>query len=328
MTPNQHEARWREALEQAMARFLQPYPAGGADGLYAPIHYLLSLGGKRIRPVLALAACEAEGGTLEQAMPSALAVELFHNFTLMHDDIMDQAPKRRGQDTVHIRWNENAGILSGDAMYTLAHVALSELDPKVLPEALKLFNQTALEVCLGQQSDMAFESRTDVTVEAYLEMIRLKTSVLVAASLALGAVAVGATPQRVKTWYELGEHLGMAFQMQDDLLDAFGDEAMGKQIGGDILADKKTFLRLFTWEHGGASAREVFTRWDGNRDNSNEKINEVRSAMKAAGAEEAAKNEMRAHVERAMACAQQLELDEPHLEWFEFLAGLVTDRTS
>lgn len=213
-------------------------------------------------------------------------------------------------------------------MYTLAHVALSELDPRVLPEALKMFNQTALEVCLGQQSDMAFESRTDVAVEAYLEMIRLKTSVLVAASLAMGAIAVGASPQRVKIWYELGEHLGMAFQMQDDLLDAFGDEAMGKQIGGDILADKKTFLRLYTWQNGGAAARDVFTRWDGKRDNSNEKINEVRSAMKAAGAEEAAKNEMAAHVGRAMACAQQLELAEPHMEWFEFLAGLVTDRTS
>ena len=321
-------SRLKSAVDGAVQEFLSRWPVEAGDGLYEPVHYLMALGGKRLRAVLALSAAEAEGHHANAAMPVALGVELFHNFTLMHDDIMDQAPKRRGQDTVHIRWNENAGILSGDAMYTLAHVALSELDPKVLPEALKLFNQTALEVCLGQQSDMAFESRTDVTVEAYLEMIRLKTSVLVAASLALGAVAVGATPQRVKTWYELGEHLGMAFQMQDDLLDAFGDEAMGKQIGGDILADKKTFLRLFTWEHGGASAREVFTRWDGNRDNSNEKINEVRSAMKAAGAEEAAKNEMRAHVERAMACAQQLELDEPHLEWFEFLAGLVTDRTS
>ena len=257
-----------------------------------------------------------------------MGVELFHNFTLMHDDIMDAAPLRRGQETVHMKWDENAAILSGDAMYTLAHMALAQLPAAGLSPALKLFNQTALEVCLGQQSDMAFETRNNVTVVEYMEMIRLKTSVLVAASLALGAIAAGASEDRVKLWYALGEELGLAFQMQDDLLDAFGDEQVGKQLGGDIVADKKTFLRLYTQENGGETAREVLAKWDGKRSDAPAKIEAVRAAMSAAGAAEAARKLMHGHVAKAMANAHALGLEGSDLEWFQFLGGMVTQRTS
>jgi geranylgeranyl diphosphate synthase type II len=241
---------------------------------------------------------------------------------------MDAAPLRRGKETVHVKWNENAGILSGDAMYTLAQIALTELPTHCLAPAMKLFNQTALEVCLGQQSDMAFETRDDVTVEAYMEMIRLKTSVLVAASLALGAIAAGASEDRVGLWYTLGEQLGLAFQMQDDLLDAFGDAQMGKQIGGDILADKKTFLRLYTQENGSEAVRKILNDWDGRRDERDAKVEQVRAAMVEAGAEVAAQDVMNGYVTEAMACVEALRLPAAHHEWFAFLGGLVTQRVS
>ena len=175
---------------------------------------------------------------------------------------------------------------------------------------------------------MAFETRNDVTVAEYMEMIRLKTSVLVAASLALGAIAAGASEERVQLWYALGEELGLAFQMQDDLLDAFGDEQVGKQLGGDILADKKTFLRLYTQENGGGAAQEVLAKWDGQRHDAPAKIEAVRSAMTAAGAADAARELMHAHVAKAMASAEALGLEGSHLEWFQFLGGMVTQRTS
>ena len=195
MSLSSSEERWRDALEASMKDFLSAYPAGAADELYGPIHYLLSLGGKRIRPVLALAACEAEGGALDAAMPAAMAVELFHNFTLMHDDIMDEAPLRRGRPTVHTKWSENAAILSGDVMYTLALTALEGTPSDALADVLRMFNVTSKEVCEGQQSDMAFETRDNVTVDEYVNMIRLKTSVLLAASAAMGARAAGASPE-------------------------------------------------------------------------------------------------------------------------------------
>ena len=320
--------RLKSEANEAIRDFLDRWPEGTADGLYDPVHYLMGIGGKRLRAVLALSAAVAEGHPAEKANPAALAVELFHNFTLMHDDIMDQAPKRRGNPTVHIKWDENAAILSGDAMYTLAHMALAELTPKELPRALQVFNQTALEVCIGQQSDMAFEERDDVTVQEYMEMIRLKTSVLVAASLAMGAIAVGASEDRVKRWYEAGEQLGLAFQMQDDLLDAFGGDAMGKQVGGDILSNKKTFLRLFTWEQADSDLMEALKHWDEVEDQPAEKVAFVRNAMARCGADEAARARMKNHVQKAMAAIDSLELDEANRVWFDFLGGLVTERTS
>ena len=320
--------RLKDHADAAIEAFLKQWPESAGEGLYAPVHYLMRLGGKRLRAVLALSSAEAEGKSCEVALPAAMGVELFHNFTLMHDDIMDAAPLRRGKKTVHIKWDENAAILSGDAMYTLAHIALAQLPADGLPKALRLFNQTALEVCLGQQSDMAFETRNDVTVAEYMEMIRLKTSVLVAASLALGAIAAGASEERVQLWYALGEELGLAFQMQDDLLDAFGDEQVGKQIGGDILADKKTFLRLYTQENGGVAAQEVLAKWDGQRRDASAKIEAVRAVMIAAGAADVARELMHAHVAKAMASAEALGLEGSHLKWFQFLGSMVTHRTS
>ena len=320
--------RLKAEANSAIDAFLERWPKGSADGLYDPIHYLMSIGGKRLRAVLALSAAEAEGHDAQLAHPAALAVELFHNFTLMHDDIKDQAPKRRGNATVHMKWDENAAILSGDAMYTLAQIALADTSSKDLPRALTIFNQTALEVCIGQQSDMDFERRDDVTVQAYMEMIRLKTSVLVAASLALGAIAVGASEERVRLWYEAGEQLGLAFQMQDDLLDAFGGDAMGKQIGGDILSNKKTFLRLHTWEQANPDMLGALKKWDEITDQPKEKVEFVKSAMVACGADTAAQLRMNEHVDRAMSAIDALELEASHREWFGFLGGLVTQRTS
>lgn len=320
--------RLKSSTEEAAGIFLRQFPEGHADGLYDPIHYLMSLGGKRLRAVMTLSAAEAEGALLTSAMPAALAVELFHNFTLMHDDIMDDAPLRRGQQTVHAKWNSHAAILSGDAMFTLAQMALSGLDAKELPRALRLFNQTSLEVCIGQQSDMAFETRNDVTIEAYLEMIRLKTSVLVAASLALGAISAGASSERVAIWYRFGEQLGLAFQLQDDLLDAFGDSATGKQIGGDILANKKTFLRLYTWAQLNQETRSELSRWDAIKDRPQEKIAFVKSTMKSVGADEEVKRRMQDYIDGAMESLDALALDHEHREWMKFIGNLVTERVA
>lgn len=319
--------RLKSEANQAIQDFLDRWPEGTADGLYDPVHYLMGIGGKRLRAVLALSAAEAEGSDTQSAYPAALAVELFHNFTLMHDDIMDQAPKRRGNPTVHIKWNENAAILSGDAMYTLAHIALTEMEPNGLPRALGVFNRTALEVCIGQQSDMAFEERNDVKVEEYMEMIRLKTSVLVAASLAMGAISAGANEERVKLWYDAGEQLGLAFQMQDDLLDAFGGQEMGKQVGGDILSNKKTFLRLYTWEKANPALIESLKHWDEVADQPDLKVAFVKNAMIECGADEAARLRMQDHVSHAMDAIDALQLDELDRTWFSFLGGLVTQRT-
>lgn len=313
--------RIKSEADAGIQAFLDRWPADEADGLYAPVHYLMALGGKRLRPVLGLAAAQAEGAPADAAMPAALAVELFHNFTLMHDDIMDAAPLRRGQATVHAKWNENAAILSGDAMYTLAHLALADLKPEALVRVLPLFNTTALEVCIGQQSDMAFEQRDDVTVAEYLEMIRLKTSVLLAASLAMGAAVAGASERRVSAWYRVGEQLGLAFQMQDDLLDAFGDAATGKQVGGDILADKKTFLRLHT-----AAVTPEVRNWDGPAKDPSAKVAAVQAAMRAAGAEEAARERMAMYVADARRELDAMELPSDWHAAFDSIADHIVTR--
>jgi len=235
-------ADYRTAFEGGCADFLSRYPD---SELYAPVRYLMALGGKRLRPVLVMAACEACGGTKEQALPAALAVELFHNFTLMHDDIMDEAPLRRGQATVHEKWDDNLAILSGDALHVMACEALLDAPAAALPSLLRMYHRTALEVCEGQEQDMAFETRDTVALEEYMEMIRLKTSVLLAAALDMGGGSAGADDATREALYEFGLHVGLAFQLQDDYLDAFGNpENFGKQVGGDILADKKTFLLI------------------------------------------------------------------------------------
>ena len=214
-------------------------------GLYDPVHYILKLGGKRLRPLLTLMSTEMYGGAVNQGMEAAAAVEIFHNFTLLHDDIMDAAPLRRGQATVHEKWDVNTGILSGDAMMIMAYQYLNSYDAQQSLALNRLFSKTALEVCEGQQHDVDFEIRSDVTVDEYLNMIKLKTSVLVGCALQMGAIIAGKDEPEQKKIYNYGVQLGMAFQLMDDFLDAYGDpETFGKEVGGDIRENKKTYLYL------------------------------------------------------------------------------------
>ena len=215
------------------------------EGLYAPVKYVLSLGGKRIRPVLMLMAYELYRDDIETILPTALGIETYHNYTLLHDDVMDKADMRRGRPTVHKVWDENTAILSGDSMLVLAYQLMGQTDEKHLRNVLSLFTETALEIGEGQQYDMEFETRMDVREDEYIEMIRLKTSVLLACALKLGAILADASDADAERLYRFGECLGLAFQLQDDLLDVYGDEAtFGKAIGGDIVTNKKTYMLI------------------------------------------------------------------------------------
>lgn len=215
------------------------------SGLYDPVHYILELGGKRLRPLLTLMSAQMYNCKMEKALDAAVAVEVFHNFTLLHDDIMDAAALRRGKATVHEKWNVNTGILSGDAMMIMAYQCFLSYEPATFYALNKLFSTTALEVCEGQQYDVDFETRTDVTVDEYLLMIKLKTSVLVGCALQMGAIIAGKNESEQGKIYKYGIQLGMAFQLMDDYLDAFGDpETFGKEVGGDIRENKKTYLYL------------------------------------------------------------------------------------
>lgn len=230
--------------------------------LYDPIHYIMSLGGKRMRPLLTLMAAYLFTDDWQKAIQPALGVEVFHNFSLMHDDIMDQAPLRRGQPTVHEKWNHNIAILSGDVMLVNAYDLLLTIDSDKLKPALTRFSRTAAEVCEGQQLDMNFETRWDVTEAEYIEMIRLKTSVLLGYALELGGLIAGADGETTRHLYEGGVNIGIGFQLKDDLLDVYGDPAkFGKQVGGDILANKKTFLLIEALEQAKGPVRNELTGW-------------------------------------------------------------------
>lgn len=218
--------------------------------LYDPVHYILGLGGKRLRPLLTLMSARMYGVDVAKAMDAALAVEVFHNFSLLHDDIMDDADLRRGKDTVHVKWDVNTGILSGDAMLIMAYQYLESYESAIAYDLFRVFSKTALEVCEGQQYDVDFETRNDVTIPEYIEMIRLKTSVLLGCALQMGAVIAGVDIQEQQKIYNYGIELGIAFQLMDDYLDAFGDPAtFGKEVGGDIRENKKTYLYLKSLEH-------------------------------------------------------------------------------
>lgn len=230
--------------------------------LYEPIEYILKIGGKRIRPSLVLMGCNVFTEKPEIAMDAALAIEVFHNFTLMHDDIMDKADLRRNKQTVHKKWNKNIAILSGDAMMILAYKFLSNYDPHLFSELFQIFNKTALEVCEGQQYDMNFESAQYIGLDDYLKMIELKTSVLIGASFKMGAIIGGADDYNLKSIYEYGKNLGIAFQLQDDLLDVFGETLkFGKKTGGDIIANKKTFLLIQALENAEGETKVELLDW-------------------------------------------------------------------
>ncbi len=225
--------------------------------LYEPISYILALGGKRIRPTLTLMTAEIFGSDYKEALPAALAVEVFHNFSLIHDDIMDDAPLRRGNETVHEKWDLNTGILSGDAMLILAYQYFEQYEPSVFRDLAKLFSKTAIQVCEGQQWDVDFENRDEVTIPEYLKMIEYKTAVLVAAAMKMGAIIATTSAENCDLIYDFGLNLGLAFQLQDDYLDAFGNPAtFGKQVGGDIIENKKTYLYLKAKEFSTTEQRE------------------------------------------------------------------------
>lgn len=242
------------------------YPATPNE-LYEPIAYLMALGGKRLRPALVLMATDLFGGNIEDAKAPALAIEMFHNFTLMHDDIMDNAPLRRGQPTVHEKWSNSVAILSGDVMFVKAYKLMIQVKPEILTSVLEVFNKTAIEVCEGQQIDMNFELREKVSIEEYLEMIRLKTAVLLGGALKIGALIGDASVQNADLLYQFGENLGLAFQLQDDILDVYGDpEKFGKQVGGDIISNKKTFLLIKALELAQGDDLINLTAWINKKD--------------------------------------------------------------
>jgi geranylgeranyl diphosphate synthase type II len=234
------------------------FPSSPAN-LYNPLSYFLTLGGKRMRPIATLIAGDLFGVDIQKTKYAALSIELFHNFSLIHDDIMDKAPLRRGKETVHQKWNENIAILSGDVLFVKAYELLSKNDIKYLPPLLACFNRTAVEVCEGQQLDMDFEQRDDVSLDEYLNMIRLKTSVLLGAAFEMGAIIGEASEKNINSIYSFGINLGIAFQIQDDLLDLYGEsEKVGKQKGGDILADKKTILTILAKTNANNYQKEEF----------------------------------------------------------------------
>lgn len=280
-------------------------------GLYQPIEYILSLGGKRARPLMTLLANQLFDDQVYNAMPQALAIEVFHNFTLLHDDIMDEAPLRRNQETVHLKWNTNTAILSGDAMLIKAYELLSATPPIYLPEILTLFNQTAIGVCEGQQYDMEFETRDDVSIPEYLEMIRLKTAVLLACSMKTGSLIGGASEKEAQKMYDIGEALGISFQLQDDILDAFGTEKVGKRLGGDIISNKKTFLMLKAKELATGKTADDLNQWiSASNFKEGEKVNAVLDIFNAIGIKEIAQKEMNLYSDKALKLLEEIDVDE------------------
>ena len=287
-------------------------------GLYDPIRYTLDCGGKRLRPVLTLAACEAMGKEPMTAIHQAIAIEMFHNFTLLHDDVMDKADVRRGRPTVHIKWNEETAILSGDAMLTTSTMLLAVKAGEQLAQALELFNGTAMNINEGQQYDMDFESRNDVTVEEYIEMIRLKTSVLLGCACAMGALMAGAPFETQVRFFDYGVNLGLAFQLQDDYLDTYGNtETFGKAIGGDILNDKKTWLLIMAMNE---DTTDTVRSLLGDNSNPEEKISKVREVYDALNLPERIHELISAYIDTAIKNLDNIELSPEARVFFMDLA--------
>lgn len=302
--------QYQQLIEEAIAEFTRALPAQPAN-LYEPIRYTLSLGGKRMRPLLTLMGAGLFSDDVRNALPAAKAIELFHNFTLLHDDIMDQAPLRRGQPSVHVKWNTSIAILSGDVMYTEAFRQLA-LGPKTLmPEVLGIFTKTALEVCEGQQYDVDFESQADVKISDYMEMIRLKTAVLLAASLEIGALCGNAAPEEAQRLYDFGVHVGIAFQLQDDILDVFADsEKFGKATGGDIVSNKKTYLLLKAFELANRYQKEELQHWLLlPASQAKEKVEGVTALYDQLGVRKAAEEEMEKQYANGIAALETVKAD-------------------
>lgn len=293
--------------------------------LYEPISYIMNLGGKRIRPLLTLLSYSLYKDDYQEILTPAMAVEVFHNFTLMHDDIMDDAPLRRGKATVHEKWNANTAILSGDVMLVRAYDMLLDVDPNLLPICLKLFNQTAAEVCEGQQHDMNFEKMETVTEDAYIDMIRQKTAVLLGFALEFGAILAGAPTDDARKLYEFGVNIGIGFQLKDDLLDVYADkEKFGKQVGGDIISNKKTFLLLKAKALSRGTRKEELEKWIAARDfNKDEKVRGVTEIYDQIGIKSLAENKMQEYFDRGF--EQFAALNTPQKAAYQVLLKLTQD---
>ena len=313
-----------ETVNQAIAAI--PYPAAPSK-LYEPISYHMALGGKRVRPVLTLMACEAMGGELSQALDAAVGLEMFHNFTLLHDDVMDNADVRRGKTTVHRRWNANTAILSGDTMLTIATQYIARTANW---QVMDLFNKTAIEIYEGQQWDMDYEHRTDVTVEEYVNMIRLKTSVLLGCALKTGALIADADEQQASLLYDAGVNMGLAFQLRDDVLDVWGDPAtFGKEIGGDIMNNKKTFLLINAIRLAQGDDADELRHWLNDpyatRDN---KVAGVTALYERLGVRDLAEDVIASYNDLAIAAFNQVKMSDEDKNAFIALSNRLAGRLS
>ena len=295
-------------LDYLATQFEEEKPAS----LYDPMRYILQLGGKRIRPVLALIAADAVGGDYKKALPVALTVEVFHNFSLVHDDIMDEAPLRRGKATVHEKWDTNTGILSGDAMLVKAYQCLDNYPPALFSDLTQLFSKTAQEVCEGQQYDMDFPQQEKVTQAAYLHMIEYKTAVLLGCSLQMGAMVGGLSRVESQPFYDFGIQLGLAFQLQDDFLDAFGDPlTFGKQVGGDIIENKKTLLYLLALEKADADQQmQLKEFFQSQPADPSQKIATVKALFKATKADVAIQDLIAQYTDKALLAVENFAITE------------------
>jgi geranylgeranyl diphosphate synthase type II len=311
-------------IEEEIKRLNQTSPRN----LYEPIGYALSMGGKRLRPVMALLACNLFRDSVEQALPAAMAIEVFHNFTLLHDDIMDGAEMRRNSPSVYKKYNENIAILSGDAMSIMAYNYLLKCKTTDPSSMISLFSATALEVCEGQQFDMDFESRTDVSIPEYLNMIRLKTAVLLACSLKLGALAASADLKTADLLYEFGLNLGIAFQLQDDLLDVFADQdKFGKKIGGDIVSNKKTFLLLKALELSEGETRAELQRWISATDfDTVEKVRAITDIYNGLNIKAITENCIEEYYQLALSTWRKIDVEQERKEKLLQLAQMIMDR--
>jgi len=296
--------------------------------LYEPILYTLSNGGKRLRPVFVLMGCQLFSDEIEKAVRPAIGIEMFHNFTLLHDDIMDKAFLRRNLPTVHIKWDVNRAILSGDALAICSNIFISSCDKEVLPDVLRVYNTTALQVCEGQQFDLNFERMETVSVEEYLNMIRLKTAVLIAGSLEIGALIGGAPARWSRQVYQLGNSIGMAFQLQDDYLDTFGQaDTFGKTIGGDILADKKTFLLIKALEIGTREQVETLKRLYADEDISpEEKITQVLKIFRELKIDVLTKEKVHEYSNHALDVLREIPVEEERKRELESFTRNLMDR--
>ena len=294
--------------------------------LYEPVKYVLSMGGKRIRPALVILACDLFAGAVESAVIPALAIEIFHNFTLLHDDIMDRSEIRRGHPTVHIKYNENVAILSGDVMSILASRLMNQAPGVVLNAVHDTFTRTAMQVCEGQQLDMNFEKLLTVTEEEYLEMIELKTAVLIAASLRIGAILGGASQKDAEDLYQFGRNLGIAFQLQDDLLDTYGDpDVVGKKVGTDILDNKKTILMIRALDMASSDQKKELTGWlTAEKYDPSEKIRKVTDLFDSLHIKEVIEEKILEYYHKALASLKQLNrAEERKVELYNFASFLL-----